>query len=266
MDLDELRRGLASSDPHQRRLAIHAAEKSHDLRVLHRVIQVARGDDDEGVRSVALRCLRVMSDRVHDARRALQTVPGLAPPPPSAPPPPRDLPGLDDPDPPRRQKAVKAIAQARDKSKVPDLVEALRTEKDGWVRSEMAWALGMLELREGVQEVLVPLLKDPVSRARANAVEALFRLKADGFHRQALPLLKDPDRRVRSNAALALAQGYWGDAEPVLVALARSYDPLDRQAAVFVAGQLPLSRRGSVVRLLRDDVDERIRARARELE
>lgn len=266
MDLDEFRRGLTSPDPHKRRLALHAAEGSHDLRVLHRIIQVARGDDDKAVRSVAVRCLRDMAQRVHEAQRALRTVPGLEPVAPSAPPPRRDVPGLDDPDAARRQKAVKAIAAAGDTARVPELVAALERETDGWVRSEMAWALGLLSLGEGVQEALVELLDDPVSRARANAVEALYKLRATGYSQQVLPLLEDSDRRVRSNAALAVAQGHWMDAEPVLLALARSYDRLDRQAAVFVAGQLPMHRRAEILKLLRDDVDERIRTEARKLE
>jgi HEAT repeat protein len=266
MDLDEFRRGLASPDPHQRRLAIHAAEQSHDLRVMHRVVQVARGDDDEGVRSVAVRCLRVLGARLREASRALSTVPGLEPPAPSAPPPRRDQPSLSDPDAARRQRAVKALVAAGDKGRVEELVAALVKESDGWVRSEMAWGLGHMSLAEGVQPALESLLDDAVSRARANAVEALHKLGARGFQQKVLPLLKDSDRRVRSNAALAVAEGHWMDAEPVLVALARSYDRLDRQAAIYVASQLPPHRRGDIVKLLRDDVDDRIRTRARELE
>ena len=266
MDLDEFRRGLTSPDAHKRRLALHAAEESHDLRLLHRIVQVARGDDDAAVRSMAVRCLRTWTRRIREAERALRTVEGLEPPPPSAPPKAQDQPSLEDADAARRQKAVKALVATGDKTRVRELVTALEREDDGWVRSEMAWALGQMVLVDGVQAALEKLLTDPVSRARANSIEALYKLGAVGYQSKVLPLLADQDRRVRSNAALAVAQGHWMDAEPVLLALARSYDRLDRQAAVFVAGELPRNRRGEIVKLLRDDVDERIRENARQLE
>jgi HEAT repeat protein len=142
-------------------------------------------------------------------------------------------------------------------------VEALKNEPEGWVRSEQAWALGLLGSGEGVEEALIHLFEDPVSRARANAVEALHRIGAKNFQELALPLLQDQDRRVRANTALALAHTHWKEAHSCLEKLSVSPDRLDRQAAIFSLQTIPLERRRGILFPMKDDPDPDIRDRVK---
>lgn len=263
-----------SPDPQKRRKAAREAERSQDLRIATILAPLARQDPDAGVRFVALKALRVFHARLEKASRELATVPELAPPRPTGglPPPPAfeesrrpGVPKLDSPDAVDRRRAALAMGEKGDPEVIPALVAALDSEPEGWVRSELAWALGVLGAAEGVEEVLIPLLEDPVSRARANAVEALHRIGAESFREAALPLLEDRDRRVRANTALALAKTHWRPASRCLEKLSTSPDRLDRHAALFTLQSILPEHRKPLLEGMLDDPDPDVRDRVQDM-
>lgn len=264
MDLDELRRRVTSADAHTRRMAVHGAEDLLDLKVVSVLIPLAQRDPDEGVRKLAEHALRRMHAKLEGALHSLHQLPGFAPR--HAEKPKEEPEGdLQSTDAAERRRAVQRLAAGKLRSQTGALVAMLPDEPEGWVRSEVAWALGLLAKKGEAREALCALLTDPVSRVRANAIEALHRLGEPDLDPWALPLLEDRDRRVRSNAALALAPTRWEDAKKTLAALAKSLDRLDRQAALYVAGELSPGPRIELLRKLEEDADPNIRERARRL-
>ena len=270
MDLEELRRLATSPDAQDRRRAAREAERSADLRTVALIVPLARDDADAAVRFVAQQALRVFTARLEEVMEELRSVPDLAVAPRLTTAAPRRSQGsgpaaadLHAADATERHRACKELADQRDPAAVRRLLEALASEGEGWVRAEIAWAIGVLGGGEGAQPALEGLLADPVSRARANAVEALQLIGARGFEEHCLPLLEDKDRRVRSNAALVLAEEYWHRAKPVLAGMATSKDRLDRMAVLFALQHIPAQKSRPILKEMQADPDLEIRKRVR---
>jgi HEAT repeat protein len=70
-----------------------------------------------------------------------------------------------------------ALGALQAREAVPDLLQALRHDKDGWVRAAAARALGAMQAREAVPDLLQALRQDKDSWAREAAVQALGQLE-----------------------------------------------------------------------------------------
>ncbi len=264
MKLEELKQSLYSKDARQRRIAVHGAEACLDVKVIPLLVRTARTDEDAGVRSLAIHELRRIRERLIASVQSIESLTEFRSP--------QEeheeadsLVALEASAAAVRHKAVGKIVLDQNEKAVPALLAALRVETEGWVRAEIAWALGQLKASKEAWAPLIRLLEDPVSRARANAVEALWSIKALDFEARVLPLLSDPDRRVRSNVAVAVSIGHWAKAEDVLLQLARSHDRLDRQAALYCTGKLPAHRQSRLLEILTEDSDSSIREQAKKL-
>lgn len=267
MDLEELGRLAASDNPQERRRAARQGELCEDLRAARILFPLAKADPDPGVRYVARSALKVFVRRMRDLEQELRQIPDLFPRGPEP------LPEISrdyvalllNPDPAQRRETVIEIGDRRLVSMRAKLVEMLDLESEGWVRAEVARTLGLLGDGSGTREALLECLRDPVSRTRANAVEALGLLRSPGYQDQIEPLLQDPNRRVRANAVQALAASHWHRVEGTLRSLVESADALDRQAALFVLRSLSASRRAASLEFLSKDKDPGIQRQARDL-
>ena len=267
VDLEEIRRLTYSTNPQERRRAARHVEISHDLRVAHIVFPLAENDPDPGVRYVARSSLKAFVLRLLDAEKKLKSIPDLFPRPPEVMPEVRKDLGesLEAKDPALRRETIIEIGDRKEIRYRKRLIELVALEKEGWIRAELARTLGLLGGNPATTDALYSLLQDPVSRARANAVEALGNIKPPGFEAKVVLLLKDDNRRVRANAVLALSKGHWHFAEPVLNDLCNSSSTLDRQAALFVLRSLSSGKRRPFLKVLELDPDAMLRKAAQSM-
>lgn len=263
---DEIDRLARSGDPADRRKALRDVEQSHDLRVVAVLSRLVEADDDPSVRLRAEAALRVMRTRIERALDQIKNTrvggerPSMPVPRPGGFELRKKLGASDARD---RRDAVLEILRHRERHRVDELLQALETEKEGWVRAEIADALGQLGRAETAGDALTRLLDDPVSRVRANAVEALGRLQPPGFQDRLRPRLMDSDRRVRANAAVALKNHMTPEVEDCLDSLVESRDPLDLKAALWALRTIGGTRSIARLELLLDSAPTEIRDDAR---
>jgi len=132
-----------------------------------------------------------------------------------------------------RLKAVKDIVKAADGTKLPALKEALKRERDTFVKSAIIRAVGELGTEDEV-ETITPYLIDRESRIRANAVEAAGLLaREDDTLKLLFPALKDKNNRVRANAAVAIKTSFPLDALETLREMAASGDVRMKLSATY---------------------------------
>ncbi len=249
-----------SPDVGERRRFLREAETSHDLRVVPLVLRLAEADPDPSVKLRADSIRRVLTTRVERVMDLLG-VHRSTPPRPIAP---AGRKRLTDADARERRDAVLELIERRERHRVGELLAALQKEDEGWVRCEIADALGKLGTAHEAGEALVGLLADPVSRVRANAAEALGTLRPRGFEARLEPLLEDPDRRVRGNALVALAGSPSPVVEKALDRLVESRDPLDQKSALFALKRFEGKFAESRLRVLAASEDPSVRKAAEE--
>lgn len=148
-----------------------------------------------------------------------------------------------------RQQAAVVLGQQRVDEKtagvLPDLIEAVRIEKDPSVRRELATATGRYgAYAKQAVGPLAPFLKDADPAVRAAAADALGRIgpAAGTAVGDVLPLVKDADRSVRQAAVFALGriepEEKGPAAEALLAVLKADADPDMRREAVVSLGFL----------------------------
>ena len=132
-----------------------------------------------------------------------------------------------------RLKVVKDIVKAADKTKLPALKEALKRERDTYVKSAIIRAVGELGTDDEI-ETITPYLIDRESRIRANAVEAAGILASeDDTLKLLFPALRDKNNRVRANAAVALRTSFPLDAMETLREMAGCGDIRMKLSATY---------------------------------
>lgn len=259
----DIERWAHSKDVAERRRALREAESSHDLRVVELVARMARTDTDEAVKIMAQTASRVLRTRLERALSRLDAGAAAAPTPPPIAVGLHSRKKLTSLEPRERRDAVIEIMRLGERHRVEELLATLAKEKEGWVRAEIAEALGILARPEVARDALVGMLTDAVSRVRANAVEALGKLRPAGFAEPVKKLLMDPDRRVRTNAIVAIGIAEHLEGRDALDALLESGDPLDGKAGVFALGQLGSPEAEERLRFLADNADNEVAQAAR---
>lgn len=145
--------------------------------------------------------------------------------------------GLVSPDSARRARAVADAVRSGNKSLVPNLQSATAAEKEPFVLSMLLSALGRLGPQESVG-VLIPFLRHPDKRVRANAVEAGLGFTAETRSRLFPPLLNDSSNRVVANALIGL-RDFWNDrCETTLISLCEAPERQKRYSAIFCMAEL----------------------------
>lgn len=145
--------------------------------------------------------------------------------------------GLGSADPARRARAVADAVRSGNRALLPSLQAASVSEREPYVLSMLLSALGRLGPQESVG-VLIPFLKHPDKRVRANAVEAGLGFSPETRSRLLPPLLKDPSNRVVANALIGL-RDFWDDrTEGALVALCNAPERQKRYSAIFCMAEI----------------------------
>lgn len=107
-------------------------------------------------------------------------------------------------------------------------------QMEGRVKSKLTLMVGRLTRDP---QWLRQQLEDESPRVRANAIEGLWDVRAEGLEKLLRAALKDPHHRVAANAALALHK--LGDVCAIrsTYAMLRHPDPMFRRAALWAVGQ-----------------------------
>ncbi len=117
---------------------------------------------------------------------------------------------LSDPDPRVREAGVVALGRLEvEADGVPAIAQAL-SDTAGPVRAAAARSLGEVGDVSGVANRLIRLLKDPDSRKRRAAVQALVQVEVAGAFSQLSLAVRDDDAIVRQGAVAALGE-WWGE-------------------------------------------------------
>lgn len=142
--------------------------------------------------------------------------------------------------PKRRLAACLALREGPRAEAVPALLELLRSDRDPWVLSAAARAVGALGEARHVG-ALQPLLSHQDTRVVASTLEALGELGDEVAFSLAVPLLSSDDHRVR---AAALTIVYRLDPEQalgVLRAMVHSHLESMRASALYCLENLPMA-------------------------
>lgn len=105
---------------------------------------------------------------------------------------------------------------------------------EGRVRSKLTLMVGRLTRDP---DWLRQQLEDENPRIRANAIEGLWDVRAEGLEELLRSALHDPHHRVAANAALALHKIGNASAVPRIYAMLRHADEMFRRAAIWAIGQ-----------------------------
>jgi HEAT repeat protein len=110
---------------------------------------------------------------------------------------------LSSPDPAVRIRAIEFLGSQRDRTVIPQLIEATR-DTAVEIKAKAAWALGMLQAKEALEPVS-QMLSDPASRVRQSASGALLQIEEP----EAIPALraalaKETDEWVRKDIEAAI--------------------------------------------------------------
>ena len=92
---------------------------------------------------------------------------------------------LKSPDVEKRVRAIEFLGSQRDRSVIPQLIEAVG-DPSTEVRAKSSWALGMLQAKEAMEPVS-KLLSDQEARVRQSAARALLQIEEP----EALPALRE---------------------------------------------------------------------------
>lgn len=124
---------------------------------------------------------------------------------------------LQHPDKNTRILAVTAIGQRRDTSALPDLLHALRTERDPFVQENITWSL--VRLGPIVIQPLIDLAGHADASVRHYAVHTLGKIGDAQAVEAVASATQDPDATVQMKAAFVLGQLKDPRAIPTLVHL-----------------------------------------------
>ncbi len=170
-------------------------------------------------------------------------------------------------DPAVRLKAAFSASQDGNKDAVGPLLARLKVEADPKVKATIISAVGGLGQSAEVVPVLLPFLKDPDDRTRANTVEILGRhhIDAPGVVAALIPLLDDENNRTKTNAILSLRKSLGAMAYQRLSDMAADSEPFLRRSALFALDELGGPEAVEPVLMLAIDADIAIRKRAIEV-
>jgi len=167
---------------------------------------------------------------------------------------------LNDPDPLIRLEFVLGLEACTEPEAVTAMVQRLKVESDPRVQATMVRVLGIRGNSRHL-DLVEEFLSDPHDRVRANAVEAYAHLGSAQQRLQLRRFLDDSCRRVVGNTILALWRRGQHAVRDRLTSLARSREPLDRLAAIYVIGIIGLEA-GNLLNPLTEDADEEVARRA----
>ena len=160
-----------------------------------------------------------------------------------------------------RLSAVKETVRTGDKTRLPALKEALKRERDTFVKSALVRAIGELGGEDDCEAVL-PFLVDRESRVRANAVEAIGLIGEHERLRSLLPSLQDNNNRVRANAVVALKDEYPQQAIEALRAMAINQDVRMKLSAAYACFEMGTGEAIKILGTLGRDKDLRVAEKA----
>lgn len=155
-----------------------------------------------------------------------------------------------------RRLAVQTLAPVMGKPALEALRLLFVDEKDFFVLASAVTAAA--RLNAGL-ELVVPFMRHPDIRLRANAVRAAASLGKDQLPGLLEPFLNDTALRVQNEALKGLATlAPETELEKLVLQRLNSPDAATRAATVFITGELPLSRRGVFLINALTDVDHRV--------
>lgn len=159
----------------------------------------------------------------------------------------------------KRIKAIATLAESENPFDVSRIFSLLKNEENEFVLSALARFIGEFG-REKALEKLVPLLKHPSPRVRANTIEGV---SFSGDPRTAdllMPFLDDKDSRIAANAAKALWPFAQDRVTQKLLDMIKSGDKWEKTSAVHALGSIDSPEaREILVSVLRDDDPELVR-------
>ena len=135
-----------------------------------------------------------------------------------------------------RRQAALSLGQAKDRSAVPALAEAL-TDQESAVRREAAKALGAIKNGQAVP-ALLKALRDQEMNVRLYAAYALGEIKDPGTADALLQALRDPEWGVRDQAAWALRELHDAKLVRPLVAMLKQEDS-DSEKIIWLLRHYP---------------------------
>ena len=126
------------------------------------------------------------------------------------------------------------ILKTKDQRALPMLLSSIESEKDPFVLSAYAKALGAIgDGSDVVWSTLQGLMKHEDSRVRANTIEALDKVEDDLVWPILVPMLQDPDNRVKANTIRSLLKRNVEGAQDLVAKLAYSSKQSRRESALF---------------------------------
>ncbi|MDD5090435.1 MAG: HEAT repeat domain-containing protein [Candidatus Wallbacteria bacterium] len=119
------------------------------------------------------------------------------------------------------------------------LLDWLKNEGEAKVIARLLIVIGCMENEELVMH-LAPFLKSEDRRVRANAVEAIGKLKTPVTRELLLPYLEDEDNRVRANTAMALwnYQDLQATIREAFFSMLHDHDKWMQASALYAFGEL----------------------------
>ena len=186
----------------QRERAIEALVKSNDIRAIHALQRVASTDESVRLRYLAKKALFVLKRRLSKdiPDEGPDSVVGLKP----------SSVRLDkvrdifkSGDSSKKLSLLKVIAKHKLKQTITLLLEAVKTEADALVRSNIIIVVGMIGDEKNIKDI-AGHLHDSDPRVRANAIEALEYTNHPNAYPIIVNALGDADNRIRANAIKAL--------------------------------------------------------------
>ncbi len=172
------------------------------------------------------------------------------------------LPLLKDPDPEARQKAVRALGRAGDRSAAAEIRPLLKDEIP-WVRAAAVEAIGRLGGKDDENAVLA-LSKDPDVLVQERAWVALGTMGAVGARKALKEALNQGEPRIRAAALQALGRIPDSVPEDAVRALLTDADALVRETALDALMRSDSRTSGAAVRELLRDPEPRVRKKAAE--
>ena len=169
---------------------------------------------------------------------------------------------MHDSDPDLSRRAARALMKIRDTRAVRPLIDALRNEGSGEVKSQIAWVLGNMKNQAAVTP-LIESLQDSDTQVKRNAAWALGEMRDPRAVWPLVDIATDHNWSVRWNAIQALAKiRDVGSVEP-LIALTGNPSADVRMNAIWALGELGDRRAVKpLIKVLRTEKDVNVRATA----
>ena len=176
--------------------------------------------------------------------------------------------GIDDATRAHIDKIQKSIDSA-EKSKLPEFIKQLQSEKNSFIRATLISAVGRLGSRSDMDS-LIQFTKDPDVRVVANVVQALEMLGNPKCVEHIVKLVAHPDHRVRANTVKTIWKYAHTNVTANRIVIERLKEMMFstkgemREAAIYVLGEIADDESIELLTMAGNDKNAAIKAKASE--